>query len=210
MNDKPSALYPNVPTLKAALGSDWTMAAWRGMVAPKGIPPEARDKLAAALQKIVASKDYTEFMSSRGFGVIYAGPTISPSSWRNRTSELGATMKAVGVAKWPSERSRSVKLNDAVFGILLLALAVTVVLITASYPIVPAQRVGPALFPSLIAVGLAVGGLILMARGWRIRAQVPLIQFDPWVRSPRQLPACWASSARSCSTQTQSIGSDFC
>ena len=31
MNDKPSALYPNVPTLKAALGSDWTMAAWRGI-----------------------------------------------------------------------------------------------------------------------------------------------------------------------------------
>ena len=99
MNDKPSALYPNVPTLKAALGSDWTMAAWRGMVAPKGIPPEARDKLAAALQKIVASKDYTDFMSSRGFGVIYAGPDDFAKFMAKSDTELGATMKAVGVAK---------------------------------------------------------------------------------------------------------------
>jgi tripartite-type tricarboxylate transporter receptor subunit TctC len=99
MNDKPSALYPNVPTLKAAIGSDWTMAAWRGMVAPKGIPPEARDKLAAALQKIVASKDYTDFMSSRGYGVIYAGPDDFAKFMAKSDSELGATMKAVGVAK---------------------------------------------------------------------------------------------------------------
>ena len=46
MDDKRSALYPNVPTLKEAVGSDWTMGAWRGIVAPKGIPAEARDKLA--------------------------------------------------------------------------------------------------------------------------------------------------------------------
>src|SRR6188508_1594047 len=42
MSDKPAALYPNVPTLKEAVGSDWTMAAWRGIVAPKGIPAEVR------------------------------------------------------------------------------------------------------------------------------------------------------------------------
>src|SRR6266571_4428281 len=62
MADAPAALYPNVPTLKAATGSNWTMAAWRGIAAPKNMPPEARDKLVAALSKIVASKDYTEFM----------------------------------------------------------------------------------------------------------------------------------------------------
>src|SRR5512140_1307422 len=39
LSDKRAALYPNVPTLKEASGSDWTMAAWRGIAAPKGIPP---------------------------------------------------------------------------------------------------------------------------------------------------------------------------
>jgi tripartite-type tricarboxylate transporter receptor subunit TctC len=99
MNDKPSALYPNVPTLKAAIGSDWTMAAWRGIVAPKGIPADVRDKLAAAIRKIAASKEYTEFMASRGFGVIYAAPDEFARFMAKSDSELGATMKAVGIAK---------------------------------------------------------------------------------------------------------------
>jgi tripartite-type tricarboxylate transporter receptor subunit TctC len=99
MNDKPSALYPNVPTLKSATGSDWTMAAWRGIVAPKGIPAEARDKISAALKKIVASKEYTDFMASRGFGVIYAGPDDFAKFMAKSDAELGATMKAVGIAK---------------------------------------------------------------------------------------------------------------
>src|SRR5688572_31682167 len=99
MNDKPSALYPQVPTLKSAIGSDWATAAWRGMVAPKGIPADVRDKLAGALKKIVASKEYTEFMAGRGFGVIYAGPDDFAKFMAKSDTELGATMKAVGIAK---------------------------------------------------------------------------------------------------------------
>jgi len=76
-----------------------------------------------------------------------------------------------------------VKLSDAVFGLVLLALGLTVLAVAASYPTVPAQRVGPALFPSLIAIGFAVGGVILIVRGWRARASVPMLRWDPWVRS---------------------------
>ena len=31
-------LHPSILTLKSAIGTDWATAAWRGMVAPKGIP----------------------------------------------------------------------------------------------------------------------------------------------------------------------------
>jgi len=99
MNDKPSALYPQVPTIKSTLGSDWTMAAWRGIVAPKGIPADVRTKLAAVVQKVANSKDYTEFMASRGFGVVYAGPEEFGKFMAKSDTELGATMKAVGIAK---------------------------------------------------------------------------------------------------------------
>jgi tripartite-type tricarboxylate transporter receptor subunit TctC len=99
MNDKPSALYPNVPTLKAAIGSDWTMAAWRGIVAPKGLPAPVRDKLAEAVRKVAASKEYNDFMASRGFGVIYAGPDDFAKFMVKSNTELGATMKAVGLVK---------------------------------------------------------------------------------------------------------------
>jgi len=99
MAEKPAALYPNVPTLKAATGSNWTMAAWRGIAAPKNTPAEARDRLVAAIGKIVASKEYTDFMAQRGFGVIYAGPDEFAKFMAKSDTDLGATMKAVGIVK---------------------------------------------------------------------------------------------------------------
>jgi tripartite-type tricarboxylate transporter receptor subunit TctC len=99
MADKPAALYPNVPTLKAAIGSDWQTAAWRGIVAPKGIPSDVQAKLVAAIKKIAASKEYNDFMASRGFGVIYAGPEDFAKFMAKSDADLGATMKAVGIAK---------------------------------------------------------------------------------------------------------------
>jgi len=99
MAEKRAALYPAVPTLKEATGSDWTIGAWRGIVAPKGIPADVRDKLAGAIRKVAASKEYNDFMASRGFGVIYAGPDDFAKYMAKSDSELGATMKAVGIAK---------------------------------------------------------------------------------------------------------------
>jgi tripartite-type tricarboxylate transporter receptor subunit TctC len=99
MSDTPAALYPQVPTLKAATGSDWTIGAWRGIAAPKNIPAEARDKLVAAIRKIAASKEYNDFMKSRGFGVIYKGPDDFGKFMAKADADLGATMKAVGIVK---------------------------------------------------------------------------------------------------------------
>ena len=99
MADAPAALYPNVPTLKAATGSDWKLGAWRGIAAPKNIPAEARDKLVAAIRKIAASKEYVDFMTGRGFGVTYQGPDDFAKFMARADADLGATMKAVGIAK---------------------------------------------------------------------------------------------------------------
>jgi len=99
MSDAPASLYPNVPTLKAATGSDWKIGAWRGIAAPKNIPAEARDKLVAAIKKVASSKEYTEFMASRGFGVTYQGPDDFAKFMAKADADLGATMKAVGIAK---------------------------------------------------------------------------------------------------------------
>src|SRR6266571_2902336 len=99
MAEKRAGLYPNVPTLKEATGSGWTMAAWRGIAAPKGIPAEARDKLVAAIKKIVAGKDYTDFMAKQGYGVIYAAPEDFVKFMAKSDTDLGATMKAVGIVK---------------------------------------------------------------------------------------------------------------
>ena len=77
------------------------------------------------------------------------------------------------------------KLNDAIFGLVLLALGAAVLIGVQSYPRIPGQPVGPALFPGLIAVGLCVCGAILLVRGWLARAQAPWLEWEDWVRSPR-------------------------
>ena len=99
MDPKPAALFPKVPTLKSEIGSGWTMAAWRGIAAPKGIPPEIQNKLLASLQKAHESKEFKEFMESRGFGVLWAPPQEFASFMAKSDADLGATMKAVGIAK---------------------------------------------------------------------------------------------------------------
>lgn len=80
------------------------------------------------------------------------------------------------------------KLNDAIFGIVLLALGGVVLFTIQSFPKIPGQPVGPALFPGLIATGLCVCGLMLVARGLRQPRQ-GWIAFDDWVKSPRHIGA---------------------
>jgi tripartite-type tricarboxylate transporter receptor subunit TctC len=99
MDANPSALYPNVPTLQKELGSKWTMAAWRVIAAPKGIPADVQKTLGAALKKAYDSKEYKDFMASRGFGVIWAEAGEAAKFMAKADADLGATMKAVGLAK---------------------------------------------------------------------------------------------------------------
>ena len=99
MSEAPAGLYPNVPTLKAATGSEWKIGAWRGIAAPKGLPKDVSDKLVAAIKKIAASKEYVEFMGSRGFGVAYLPPDEFGRFMAKSDTDLGATMKAVGIVK---------------------------------------------------------------------------------------------------------------
>jgi putative tricarboxylic transport membrane protein len=99
MDPNPTALYPNVPTLKQALGSDWTMAAWRGMAAPKGIPKDVETRLVEAIKKVYDSKEYKDFMASRGYGVVYLPPAEFAKFMDKSSNDLGATMKAVGIVK---------------------------------------------------------------------------------------------------------------
>ncbi|MGQ0674490.1 MAG: Bug family tripartite tricarboxylate transporter substrate binding protein [Rhodospirillales bacterium] len=99
MDPKRNPSLKDIPTIKEATGSDWTMAAWRGMAGPKGMPKEATDKLVAALDKAWKSKEYKDFMDQRGYGMIWAGPADYAKFMDKSNKDLGAVMKAVGIAK---------------------------------------------------------------------------------------------------------------
>ncbi len=91
--------FPDVPTLKEAAGSDWKMAAWRGIAGPKGMPDEATKKLSVALEKVYKSSEFQEFMNGRGFGLVWK-PGAEFATWMEESdAALGGVMKAVGLAK---------------------------------------------------------------------------------------------------------------
>ena len=99
MATQPSALYPNVPTLKAATGSNWTIGAWRGIAGPKGLPADVQAKLGSVLKKIYDSQDYQGFMQQRGFGVVYADAKGFEQFMAKGDADMGVVMKSLGLAK---------------------------------------------------------------------------------------------------------------
>src|SRR5215470_5258331 len=67
--------FKDVPTLKEAMGIDFTTGAWRGFAAPKGVPADIVAAATAALKKVNEAPEFREFMANRGFGVRWAdGP----------------------------------------------------------------------------------------------------------------------------------------
>ena len=98
-DDQPSNLYPNVPTGRQEVGTDWRMGVWRGIGAPKNLPPAIESRLQDAVKKAYDSQEYRDFMTSRGFGMRWADPAGFAEVMAASDAQLGAAMKAVGLAK---------------------------------------------------------------------------------------------------------------
>lgn len=99
MGEKRLDIFPDVPTLKEATGSDWTVGAWRVVAGPAGLPQEAVDVLAPALQKVYESDAFKEFMTNQGFGMVWRGPEEAAQFMAEADEELGNVMKEAGLAQ---------------------------------------------------------------------------------------------------------------
>ena len=76
------------------------------------------------------------------------------------------------------------RLNDAVIGVALVLFALAMIWYTRTFPEMPGQDYGPALFPVLIGIGFMVTGAILIVSGLaRLRTE-PLFGGGDWLRSP--------------------------
>lgn len=94
-----SKVFPNIPTLKETMGVNYSTGAWRGFVGPKNLPQPIANRLTAAMKKIYDSKEYNEFMSSRGFGVLWSDAAAFASFMDKSDRQMGEAMKAAGIAK---------------------------------------------------------------------------------------------------------------
>jgi putative tricarboxylic transport membrane protein len=85
------------------------------------------------------------------------------------------------------------KLNDAVWGALLILFSVAVLVHVQHFPTIPGQKVGPALFPGVLAVALAVCAVILVVKGLAARRhgheRARWAELDGWTKSRRHVIA---------------------
>lgn len=103
MAAKREPLYPDVPTLKESIGSDWEIGVWRGIAGPKGLPDDVTQKMVTALKNINQSKEFTEFMKTRGFGVGYASGTDFGEFMQKSEADFGEVIAAIGMAREPAK-----------------------------------------------------------------------------------------------------------
>lgn len=81
------------------------------------------------------------------------------------------------------------KIHDTLLGLLFIAIGLAVLMTVSTYPQMPGQDVGPAMFPGIMAVALMVFGSILAMRGRRLAGPRRLVSLGEWAQSPRHIMA---------------------
>lgn len=81
------------------------------------------------------------------------------------------------------------KLNDALWGALLLAMSGALLWHVQGFPSIPGQQVGPSALPRALAIGLGICGALLVVRGWRARPSSAWFEVPAWVALRRQQTA---------------------
>jgi tripartite-type tricarboxylate transporter receptor subunit TctC len=99
LGSKPDGIFPKVPLYTDAAGKMWNAGAWRGIAAPKGLPPAVASRLEASVKKAYDSKEYKDFMAQRGFGLLWGGSTEFAGFMAKADADMKAVMTAVGIAK---------------------------------------------------------------------------------------------------------------
>ncbi|MDH4190455.1 MAG: tripartite tricarboxylate transporter TctB family protein [Betaproteobacteria bacterium] len=85
------------------------------------------------------------------------------------------------------------KISDALAGLALVLLSLLILWHVRDFPDMPGQQYGPALFPGLLAAGIGLCGLLLVARGLRAA--------DAWIAPP-----AWMSRSRPLAAFASVIG----
>lgn len=75
MTESRIAQFPDVPTFKEQgfdVPTEWQQ--WRGVIGPKGMPADVKQKLAAAIEKVMKSPDMQSYLKTGSLEYSFAGP----------------------------------------------------------------------------------------------------------------------------------------
>ena len=77
------------------------------------------------------------------------------------------------------------KINDVVSGAAIAALGVSILIHVQAFPAMPGQKVGPAMFPGLLAVGLLICAAGVIWRGRNTIGSEGWLVWPEWLRERR-------------------------
>lgn len=91
-------VFKDVPTFKEQ-GLDVVFSLWYGIGAPKGLPKDIKNKLAAGLKEMIEDPEYQQYLESMGMSVVYLGPEESGGKWLAESERLSKIIKETGIAE---------------------------------------------------------------------------------------------------------------
>lgn len=77
------------------------------------------------------------------------------------------------------------RLNDAILGVIVIIGSLLAIWEARSYSALPGVPYGPGLFPTVVAVAMIFGGLLLIFKGLTNRKTSGWLVLDPWAKKGR-------------------------
>jgi tripartite-type tricarboxylate transporter receptor subunit TctC len=91
-----SPLFPDLPTVAETLPGFET-GAWYGIFAPAGTPPAIVEKISAAVKRIVATQEFTDYVLTSGFEGVGSSPSEFAEFIRNDTIKVQDVIRRANV-----------------------------------------------------------------------------------------------------------------
>lgn len=99
MSPERNPVFPDVPTIKEAIGVDWSLATWRMIGAPAGLPDDIKAKVLAAVKAGYEGETFQKFMKERGFSFSWLGPDEARAFHAEQDKAICDVMKVAGMVK---------------------------------------------------------------------------------------------------------------
>lgn len=99
MNPTRDPGYPNVPTVREAVGAEWALGGWRGIAGPRNLQPEIATRVREALRRAVADEEFKRLMNARHFGIEYADGPDFAAFLEQADNRFSNAARAAGLAR---------------------------------------------------------------------------------------------------------------
>jgi len=99
MSPERNPVFPDVPTVKEAIGVEWNLATWRMIGAPAGLPDDVKAKVLDAVKVAYDSDTFQNFMKERGFSFSWLGPDEARAFHAAQDKAICDVMKVAGMVQ---------------------------------------------------------------------------------------------------------------